>query len=460
MRARHFLSESPNPLLVLKNKVKQQIDLTSDETLLNRIYTSLNSGTLIDRLSSGLESLSDPEIRSFVDDIANAIVQAPGSYEEKINFVKGLNEGFIDVDKMIDGNRYHFSDLLKPNKQVSLKFLFNMFNSLKDLGGKVKKGPGEFAIAIMSPVVSVFGGGDLKIGNKIVEVKAEKGTVGATGYFQHSKVPIILQKYLPNIDLTRNVGSDALATAISTANLDPATLKEFADKLVDYIFKAQESWTNTGPLKAALQNPSSPTLGDDIRRGYLTAAYSAYQGREVGKSKFDGVMIMDFSKQELRYFEDPEDLYNDIDKVQFNFFTTNKEWGSKLINPGVKLRTSPLEKPEVPEKGTATSLQQYIEQQATYLVKRAQQRYPQNIDLRDPQLLADVTATVKNLSDQGFPAKKITTSIMNQFPILQLRKPDEEVPVASPVPPKKAPPVPALAVSRQKMGAAPPPTAI
>ena len=236
MRARHFLSESPNPLLVLKNKVKQQIDLTSDETLLNRIYTSLNSGTLIDRLSSGLESLSDPEIRSFVDDIANAIVQAPGSYEEKINFVKGLNEGFIDVDKMIDGNRYHFSDLLKPNKQVSLKFLFNMFNSLKDLGGKVKKGPGEFAIAIMSPVVSVFGGGDLKIGNKIVEVKAEKGTVGATGYFQHSKVPIILQKYLPNIDLTRNVGSDALATAISTANLDPATLKEFADKLVDYIF--------------------------------------------------------------------------------------------------------------------------------------------------------------------------------------------------------------------------------
>jgi hypothetical protein len=68
---------------------------------------------------------------------------------------------------MLDGKKHHFSDLLKTNKNVSLKFLFNMFNEMKDLGIKAKKGPGEFALAILSPKISVFGSGDLKIGMAI-----------------------------------------------------------------------------------------------------------------------------------------------------------------------------------------------------------------------------------------------------------------------------------------------------
>jgi hypothetical protein len=127
MRIPELLVEKSNPLDVLKNKVKQQIDMTDDETLLHRIYTSLNSGTLIDRLSKGLNNLSDPEIHAFLNDIANAIVQAPGSYDEKINFVSGLHDGFIDVKTMIDGNRHHFADLLRPTKKVPLKFLFQIF---------------------------------------------------------------------------------------------------------------------------------------------------------------------------------------------------------------------------------------------------------------------------------------------------------------------------------------------
>lgn len=458
MRARHFLPERSNPLDVLKAKVKRQVDSTDNETLLNRIYTSLNSGTLTTRLAKGLENLSDPEINSFVDDIGNAIVQAPGTYEEKLEFVKGLHEGFIDIDKMINGERHHFADLLIPNKKVSLKFLFNMFNSLKDLGGRVKKGPGEFAIAIMSPVVSVFGGGDLKIGNTIVEVKAEKGTIGATGYFQHSKVPIILKKYIPGIDTTKNIGADALAATIKAANLEPAVLKDFANELVDYIFKAQEAWTNTAPLKQAIQNPESPTLSDDIRRGYLTAAYSAYRGREGGKSKFDGVMIMDYSKQELRYFDDPEEMYNDVDKVQFNFFTTNKEWGSKLINPGVKLRTSPIDKPEAPQKATNSTLNSYIQQQAEYIVKKAQQRYPQNIDLRDPELLNDVSGTIRDLTNQGLKGPRINSELLKRFPELRIRGAEQEPAIPAPIAQKsreKTPAVPvqpALAVSKRKMG--------
>jgi hypothetical protein len=461
MRARNFLAERPNPLEVLKSKVKRQIDTTDNETLLNRIYTSLNSGTLNKRLAMGLENLSDPEIQSFVDDIGNAIVQAPGTYEEKLEFVKGLHEGFIDIDKMINGKRHHFADLLTPTKKVSLKFLFNMFNALKDLGGRVKKGPGEFAIAIMSPQVSVFGGGDLKIGKTIVEVKAEKGTIGGTSYFQHSKVPIILKKYIPEIDTTKNIGADALAATIRVANLDPQTLKAFAEELVTYIFKAQEAWANTDPLKQAIQNPTSSTYSDDIRRSYLVAAYSAYKGREEGKSKFDGVMIMDYTKQELRYFNDPEELFNDVDKVQFNFFSTNKEWGGKLINPSVKLRTSPVNKPEAPQKANRASLDSYVQQQADYVVKKAQQRYPQNIDLRDPELLKDVAGTIRELTNKGFKGPKINSELLKKFPELRIRGVEQEPVAPTPVAPKPrqrtpvTPTQPALAVSKKQMGMEP-----
>jgi hypothetical protein len=421
MRAPEFIFERATPLVSLKNKVKQQIDLTDDESLLNKIYSSLNKGTLLDRLSIGLSNLSDPEIQGFVAEIATVIEQAPGSYNEKMEFIKGLHAGFIDIDKMIDGQRHHFSDLLIPNKKVSLKFLFDMFNSLKDLGGRAKKGPGEFAIALMSPKVSVFGGGDLKIGNLNVEVKAEKGTIGGTGYFQHSKVPVILQQYFPGIDLSKNIGSKALSGLVKTANLDPKTLDEFANKLVDYIFKAQEGWANTTPLKNAIKNIGSPDQANEIMKGYLVAAYSAYKGREKGKSKFDGVMLMDYSKQELRYFDDPEELYSDIDTPQFNFFSTNKEWGGKLINPGVKLKTSPVDKVQVPAGKDKNAIQNFADQQADYLLRKAQQRNPRDLDLRDPVFKQDVVANLRNMIAQGLPTRKISSEILKKFPQLRLR---------------------------------------
>lgn len=420
MQILEILAERINNIDLLKNKVKSQIDLTDDETLLNRVFTSLNSGTLMQRLSAGLGKLSDPEINTFLKDISNAIINADGSYEEKMAFIDGLHKGFVDVNKMIDGSRHHFSDLLVPNKKVSLQFLFGMFNSLKDLGGKAKKGPGEFSLAIMSPDVSVFGGGDLKINGKFVEVKAGAGTIGATGMFQHQKVPIILQQFFPNIDTTRNMGAVGLAKTLTQYNLDKSTLKAFADKFVDYIFKSQEEWANTDPLKAAIQNPQSPTLADDIRRGYLTASYSAYKG-QTKSEKFHGIMLMNFDKQELRYFEDPTELYNDIDTVAFNFVSKNKEWGGKLINPGVTLRSQPLARPAVPDNANDKSMQNYIDQQADFFIKRSQQRNPRDLSLRDPKLKIDVANTIKGLAARNTAPAKMTAEILARFPMLKVR---------------------------------------
>lgn len=433
MRVIDILIEKTN-LASLKKKVKGEIDKSSDEALLNRIYSSLNSGTLTTRLSSELSRLSDPEIQTFIDDIANAIIRAPGSFEEKIAFVDGLAKGYVDVPAMIDGNRHHFSDLLTPTDDVPLKFLFNMFNEMKDLGGRAKKGPGEFALAVMSPKVSVFGEGDLKIGKHIVEVKAEGGTIGATSLFQHQKVPVILQKFLPNIDLTKNIGAKTIANAVKEANLDPDTLAAFAQELTDYIFKGQEKWANTQPLKLALQQVNSPSYASDISKGYLTAAYSAYKGRADKSSKFKGVMLMNFKNQELRYFENPEDMYDDVDTVSFYFTHSNKEWSGKLNAPSVTLKRQAIPNVNFPadsSKLKPAALAGLYGQTAEQLIKMAQQRWPQNLDLRDPGFQDAVTATIKELANSGMNHKKIPAEVRRQYPELSLR---ELPPVEAPAP--------------------------
>ena len=456
MRAREFLNniinETSRSLSSLKTKVKAGIDRTNDETLLNRIYTTLNSGTLIGRLTGNLEKLSDPEIRTFLNEIAQVIINAPGSFEEKLAFVDGLHSGYVDVNKMLDGKKHHFSDLLKANKNVSLKFLFDMFNEMKDLGASAKKGPSEFAFAILSPKISVFGSGDLKIGKHIVEVKAGSGTIGDTSLFQHSKVHIILKEFLGDlIDISRPVGAEQLSIAIKRANLEPTQLSDFANKLADYIFKGQP-WANTAPLKAAIQNVESGTQVSDIRKGYLTAAYTAYKRRkDQDEDKFKGVMLVNYDNQELRYFEDPEEMYNDVDTVTFSLSHPNQGWGGKLISPSVNLRRDPIPKPELPQGAKNAALKGFSGQMAEFMIRQAQQRWPRNLDLRDPGFTAIVAATINDLMDSGINPKKLAAEVRRQYPELSLRAPAEPaapVEKAEPANPpklsKSAQPVPAV----------------
>ena len=452
MRAREFLSES---IERLKGHLKDLIDRTSDETLLNKIYTSLNRGSLVPRISAGLESLSDPEIRGFVNEIADIIVQAPGSYEEKIDFVNGLQKGFIDVGMMTDKGRHHFSDLLRPTDKVSKRFLFNMFNALKDLGKGSQKGPGEFAIAIMSPEVSIFGSGDLKIKDKTVEVKAGSGTVGATGLFQYLDVPNILKKYLPDLDVTQNIGAGTLAKAlqdeVSKPNtaLTPDNLQNFANELVEYIFKGQIAWANVQPLKDAIMNVNMPPnlLDDAIRKGYLIAAYSAYRGEmgsEGSRNKFDGLMLIDYERQDLRYFDDPEELYKDIDKPQILFSAKNSQWAARLISPSVKLKGRELVKPERPAEITPDSLNQYSKDLASHFVSIAQRSDPQNLDLREPQLVTDLSSTLMDLLNQGYKEAKLRAEILKRFPMLNPRAKPNTTNVAQPAPQQSFEPQPTI----------------
>ena len=155
----------------LKTDIKNQVDKTSDEELLDKIYTVLNQTNLIDRISGTLERETDTS--GYVTDLTKLIIDTPGTYKEKYDFVLGFPHGYINIKAMLSGERVKFDELITGGP-----FVFRVFDALKGITFGTAKGPGEFALAVMSPHIKITGKGDLNIKDKIVEVKANLGKAG------------------------------------------------------------------------------------------------------------------------------------------------------------------------------------------------------------------------------------------------------------------------------------------
>jgi hypothetical protein len=128
---------------------------------------------------------------------------------------------------MLSGKRVHFEDLLITNAEgPSISFIKQVFKKLKDVGDKRGKGPGEFSLAVLSPKLTIFGSGDIKIGNKTIEVKASAGKtmssgggrIGTTGFLQHQRNAEIIKQYIPALDTSKDLNLSNLSNI--SKNLD------------------------------------------------------------------------------------------------------------------------------------------------------------------------------------------------------------------------------------------------
>ena len=377
MRAREFLRLIEDDLSTLKHKVIKSIEATDDATLLDKIYSSLNRTNISQRIGAALNQ-NDRDIKRYIDEIVEVIVNTPGRYEDKLLFAEGLDKGYVNVKEMISGKRVHFEDLLTPNKTgVPISFIVNVFNGLKNVGEKEAKGPGEFALAALSPDVSIFGAGDLKIGDHNIEVKASAGDsasgggrLGSTGFLQHYRVPEIINKYMPDVDTSVNIGLKSFSQLLKKANLDPATTKQFAEELFGYIFEGKE-WTDISPLVNAM------VAGEDLDKPYTIVAYNAYRGRPEN-TKFDGIMLMSFPLQELKYYDDPEKMYDDLYATSVNLVSANKEWAGRLNLPSVSLRPEKVEKVgKIKKKGASIEdVEKWAGLYSNWMVKSRRIRTP------------------------------------------------------------------------------------
>jgi len=164
MRAAEFLKEDPE----LKKKIVTLVKQTDDADILHKVLSALKSTEISNLLTVAFKD--NPDATKRVDDLLNAIINLPGTVDEKEKFAEDFSKGFVDVAKMLDGNWHSFNDIIAPG------FPLRVFNYIASKIVPMGIGPGEIALSVLSPGIShsgsVKGGGDLIINGKGVEVKA------------------------------------------------------------------------------------------------------------------------------------------------------------------------------------------------------------------------------------------------------------------------------------------------
>lgn len=417
MRAYQFIFEKKavDSLAPLKGKVIAQVKQTNDKELLDKVYSALNATDFNRRIITALSR--DEDLSKFVDEVARIIIGMPGDFDEKIAFIEGLPRGYVDINQMLSGKRVTFTKLLKSNSdKVSKKFIIDVFVALKAVGDRMQKGPGEFALAALSPEISIFGSGDLKIKNQTIEVKANKGQevssgggrLGHPGDLQFVDIPKIISKYLPGFNVNRALSLVKFRNVLDTSGLDNKTIKDFATELFSYIFKAQLSWTDISPLVNAASIP-----GQTLIKPYIKVAYDAYRGPK-GQTKFDGVMLMNFPLQQLRYYEDPEELFKDIYATSPSLIDpTNVSQMGRQILPQVTLKPSLSPSFEVPsdnEKMDDETAKDFAE----FMLSSQK--------INDPDLIERVATFIKDNWGTSLNMQNIGSQILANFPELSKMK--------------------------------------
>lgn len=402
MRFRDFkipLSEN-DQLTSLKNKVITGVKQTNDLDVLEKIYTTLEGTNLQQRIRRTLRS--DGEARRYVDQIVQIVLDTPGTVEEKLNFANAFPKGYVDIDLMLSGKRVYFEDLINSDVEgVSNEFARRVFVSLKQLPAK-EKGPGEFSLAVLSPRIDIFGAGDLKIDNRIIEVKSSGGRLGSTGFLNHEEAPTIIQKYLPIVP-GETLGLKRFNEM--TNKLSPEQRKQLGNELFPALFKKH---THVD-LKALI---SSFIKGESIIQEYILASYQAYIGPK-GKEKFEGVLLINFETEELKYFNDPKKLVQEIDGPQVAIISSNQQFAPRNVIPALTLKKEKFAKVDLPKQGTQTidSMDDVAMDYANWLARSR--------GIRDKILIQDIYEFVAQQYAAGEEnPRTINQRVIAQFPQL------------------------------------------
>mgnify|MGYP003327728462 CR=1 FL=1 len=312
----------------LKTQIIGQVKKTDDEELLQRIYTVLNKTGLVDRI--GLVLSRDTDTKSHVQQLTDMIVDVPGTYEEKSAFVKGYPDGYVDVEKMLSGEYVTFDQLLVGKKGAPIEFVRRVFDSLKQVTFGGAKGPGEFALAVLSPHIKITGRGDLNIDNKIIEVKASMGSgggrIGTAGLLGTDNIPEIIKKYIPG-PTPRSLNLKQLKPLMDSAKLPLDKQKKLCQELFQYVFRNKADVSDLVQAVVSGQNPSAE---------YIKANYKVYQE----ETNFDGMMLMNFEAGALKYFTDPAQMAGEIYASTIYLISSNPGYQTRLILAPVALRPS------------------------------------------------------------------------------------------------------------------------
>ena len=269
MRFKEFLKE--DDFADMKKQIIQRLQgLSNDpsnpeeqaeaEDVIDKIYSLLNRRDTYDKFQTIVAKelaaeyggqTDNKQLKKKIDQkilqIAGKISEAPLSYKDKMKFAENFKAGkVIDANMLLIAGQYTLEELCydKPENLI-------VFDHLKLLGvGEQMKGPGEHALAILSPDISLrASGGDVSVKGNPVEIKASVSGGGGGRFGETSSVPTrdslykIITSYpelkAPIEELMKKQKSlnvKNFTQLVNQVDMDPAKRKDLSNKLFGALF--------------------------------------------------------------------------------------------------------------------------------------------------------------------------------------------------------------------------------
>ena len=290
-----------------------------DAALLDRIYKVLNTGTIGTNIETALkppsadENMSDAELRKHRQEVTKILSGLDSDYKNLSKFLKKLETGGVvnisELSKPLNGLGAVFN-----NDPIAVK----AFTALARYGVGVKqKGPGEFALAMLSDKVRLATGeGDLEVdGIGKVELKAALSTAGGRigygGGSQKAKRAVI-DKYAERIPtVIANIGGtggslgfggfvNGLNSDLPTSGPDAAENKQLRKQIATELLQMDMEGF-TGPVADAIANSEDPGV---IEKAYLEQNFAWYKDRD----DFDALLLISFPNLKAGMIKNAADL--------------------------------------------------------------------------------------------------------------------------------------------------------
>jgi hypothetical protein len=299
----------------LVNQIKSETELN----LLKKILKVLKANNVDEKIANALKT--DPDASVYVQEMVALIMDTEGTQAEKEHFANNFSKGFINISAILTPNKkIALSDIHQnemptdpENENRTDTFVHTIFKIMA--GAKAYSpqgiGPGEVALAALSPDIGRIGGStgaigdiDVRHNGKIYHVEVKGTSAGTPGRLSDAKIHVMdpdltantLKKYgqdgqrvalAPGTGKSSKsiflVGSDASVVAKVAQNGDDVNV--FAREMAQALFSAADSNVQTDAAKLIASN--SP----ELMNFYTKALYDRYY--QV-KSKSEGEELAGF----------------------------------------------------------------------------------------------------------------------------------------------------------------------
>jgi len=294
-------------------------DNADDAALLDRIYKLLNTGTIGANIETALtppsadENMNQQELARHRQEVTKIIAGLDSDYKSLNAFLKRLEGGGV----------VNIGALSKPLSSLNAVFdndpiAVKAFTALARYGVGVKqKGPGEFALAMLSNKIRLASGeGDLEIdGIGKVELKAALGSAGGRigygGGSQKAKRNVI-DKFAARIPtVVANIGGtggslgfsgfiNGLNADLPISGPNAAENKQLRKQIATELL-TMDMEGFTGPVADAIANSEDPGV---IEKAYLEQNFAWYKDRD----DFDALLLISFPNLKSGMIKNAADL--------------------------------------------------------------------------------------------------------------------------------------------------------